>query len=302
MPYQHESNVISLGDTKQAALYFDRVIIVDPAEQMGIYGLPEFGKGAYNLISNNKITQEDLLNYNNLFQEYRQTVELPGFSFSRVENSDNFISNTRKKLIEGYINDDTLPNGNTIRNALNNFAAQLGINNYSVLLPSRYSDTSSTPATDDDLTLTLSNIQLINTDKTSWQQILELRKDTDSLKKLRNLKLFMQSNYQGKGKEFIEDDFAKRSDDYNNMCKDHGLETCISAFSVILDAKHLQTAIAGGVAATLLGGPITGLGAAACLELGHISLEVAKRKYAFSKLKRDHELAYIIDAKERIEG
>lgn len=300
MSYEHVSSVICLGDTRQAALYFDQVIIVDPAEHMGIYGLPEFGKGAYNLISNNKITKEDLLNYNILFQEYRQAVELPGFSFSRVDNTDHFISNTRKKLIDGYINNERLPNGNTTRNALNNFAKQLGVTKYSVLLPSRYAD--STHATDDDLTLTLTNIGLIDTDRTEWEQILELRRDADSLKKLRNVKLFMQNNYQGKGKEFIEDDLGKRLDDYNNTCKDHGLETCMSAFTVILDARHLQTAIAGGVAAAFLGSPITGLGTAVCLELGHITLEVAKRKHAFNKLKRDHELAYIIDAKERIEN
>ena len=299
MNYEHVSSVICLGDTKQAALYFDRVIIVDPAEQMGIYGLPEFGKGAYNLISNNKITKETLLNYNLLFQEYRRAVELPGFSFSRVENTDYFISDTRKKLIEGYINNDKLPNGNTIRNALNHFAKQLGINRCSVLLPSRYAD--SIHATDDDLTLTLTNIRLINTDRTKWEQILELRRDTDARRKLRNMKLFLQENYQGKSKEFIEDDFDKRLDDYSNVCKDHGLETCMSALSVILNAKHLQTAIAGGVAAALLGSPIAGLGTAVCLGLGHIALEVAKRKHAFNKLKRDHELAYIIDAKERIE-
>jgi hypothetical protein len=192
-----------------------------------------------------------------------------------------------------------LPNGNTVRNALNHFAKQLGINRYSVLLPSHHAF--STHATDDDLTLTLTNIRLINTVRASWEQIFEFRRDTDARKKLRNMKLFLQENYQDKSKQFIEDDFNKRLDDYNNVCKDHGFETCMSVLSAILNAKTLQTVVAGGVAAALLGGPITGLSTAVCLELGNIVLEVAKRKHAFNKLMRDHQLAYIIDAKERIE-
>jgi hypothetical protein len=38
--YPDKLDVISLGDSKQAALYFDRVVIVDPIQQMRVMGLP----------------------------------------------------------------------------------------------------------------------------------------------------------------------------------------------------------------------------------------------------------------------
>ena len=51
MNIRSRSSVVSLGDTEQAAIYFDRVIVVDPAEQMGVHGLPgELSAGAYKLV------------------------------------------------------------------------------------------------------------------------------------------------------------------------------------------------------------------------------------------------------------
>ncbi len=112
--------------------------------------------------------------------------------------------------------------------------------------------------------------------------------------------MVLRDDYQGKDRQYIEDDLARRLDQYDNKCKDLGLETCMSVLSVILDAKHLQTAIAGGVAATLLGSPIAGITTAASLELGQITLELARRKHDFNKFRRDHKLGYIIDSRERL--
>ena len=190
MKYESKSSVICLGDTRQAALYFDRVVIVDPAEQMGVFGLPGTGDGAYSLLFNKTASEQELLNYNYLFQEYRKAVDLPGFSFTRDSASGDFVSNTRRPLIEGYINDSTLANGNNVREALKSFTSQLGIDKYSVLLPPPQIDSPDAYDNDENPCLTLSNIQLIDTDKTSWEQIFELRKDTASANKLRNLKLF----------------------------------------------------------------------------------------------------------------
>ena len=166
MKYQSKSNVISLGDSKQAALYFDRVVIVDPVEQIGAMGLPgQLNEGAYKLLFGEADSEQDLLRYNYEFQEYRKSLSLPTMSFSRVDDTDYFVSNTTKTLVEGYINNQTLENGTNIREALAKFAGQMGVDVYSVLLPSQYRD--SEQASDDDMSLTLANIPLINTSKTS---------------------------------------------------------------------------------------------------------------------------------------
>jgi hypothetical protein len=301
MTYKSKSDVISLGDSKQAAIYFDRVLVVDPSEQMGVWGLPgQLSEGAYRLIFGDVASEQDLLRYNYEFQEYRKSLSLPGISFSRIKDSDVWVSNSRKALLEGYINNQTLENGTNTRQALAKFARKMGVDTYSVLLPSHYSD--ARHASDDDLSLTLANIPLIDTSKTSWEQIFELRKDAAALIKLRKLRKFLHKNYQGKGKDYIEDDLALRLADYADVCRDHGIETSLSILSMILDARRLQTAIAGGVAATLLGNPLAGLSAAVSIELGQVMLEVASKRHNFNKLRRSHELGYIIDSKERLKG
>ena len=92
-----------------------------------------------------------------------------------------------------------------------------------------------------------------------------------------------------------------RLDKYSDACKNHGLETSLSLLSIVLDARRLQTANAGGVAATLPGSPLTGLSTAVSIELGQVVLEVAKKKHSFNKLRRDRELGYIINTTKRLD-
>lgn len=168
-----------------------------------------------------------------------------------------------------------------------------------VLLPS-FSITNK-EATERDISLTLSNINLIDTSKVKWEQIIEYRKDVEAKKKIRNLRLFLHTNYQGKSLAFIEDDLGKRLDEYYNTCKDWGFETLASTISVIMDSENLVPLIAGSSSATLFGGPVAGLAVGGGILLANISLNITKRKHAFNKFKRDHELAYIIEAKKRFE-
>jgi hypothetical protein len=74
--------------------------------------------------------------------------------------------------------------------------------------------------------------------------------------------------------------------------------------SAVLDSKNLQTTFAATAGAVLFGEPIVA-GAAvltgASIEIGKIALNIASREHAFHKINRDHDLAYIIEAKERLE-
>ena len=57
--------------------------------------------------------------------------------------------------------------------------------------------------------------------------------------------------------------------------------------------------------AVLFGVPLAGLvvgASGAMLEAAKLLVTVAKRRHSFHKLQRDHSLAYLIDAKQRIEG
>jgi hypothetical protein len=139
----------------------------------------------------------------------------------------------------------------------------------------------------------------VDTSGVSWEQILDVRKDDVSRRKLRNLRLFLYANYEGKPSAFIEDDLKKRIEDYENACKDHGLNTCLSALSVTFGSKYVLAASAGAVSGAFLGSPLSGITTAAIIELGGVVIEISKAYASFRRLKRDHPLAYIIDLQGR---
>jgi hypothetical protein len=154
---------------------------------------------------------------------------------------------------------------------------------------------------DDDLTISLLNIELVDTSKVSWDQLLEFRNDSISKCKLKNFLHFFKTNYAGKSRQYIEDDIGKRVYDYNNACNDWGFETVASTISNLLDSKSLHATIGASLFGACIGEPILTNGAlisGATIEIGKIAIQIAKDKHAFHKLKRDHDLAYIIEAME----
>jgi len=156
----------------------------------------------------------------------------------------------------------------------------------------------------EDITLKISNIPLVDTTNAKWDQILEFRKDIESKRKLRNLRLFLFTNYEGKDKSFIEDDLFRRFDEYEQTCKDWGFETTISSISALFDSKNLRATIGFTAGAALFGEPVVAAGTiltGASIEIGKAVIEIAKMKDAFNKFKRNHDLLYIIEAKEKFE-
>lgn len=156
-------------------------------------------------------------------------------------------------------------------------------------------------AEDEDISITMSGLDLIDTSNISWEQIVEFRQDEIARKKLRNLRLFFNTNYKGKNVSFIEDDLGKRIDDYKNLVKDHGFETVTSNLTMVSNSKNIITFGTAGLASILLGEPILGsaaLAAGVSLDLANIAINIAQKKHSFNKLRRDLEISYLLDLHE----
>ena len=365
MQYQKESSIICLGDTKQASLYFDRILPIsflfgemlrDPAMEVYIrrrineipiklivQNMEEFRSELEKIINDYSYSNSistlssvfdilfgepfdlkifksileslsinmDLIQCNmELYFRKNRLNEFPKSAVKRfnslqkireTEIGTNRLYQTIDLLFDllsiFYAEDIQLDYCETsIRSDLDEISKTLTGKCGQILLPSFC--ISSNEAIDRDVSLSLANINLIDTSKVKWEKIIEYRKDKESMKKIRNLRLFLHTNYQGKSLAFIEDDLGKRLDVYNDTCKDWGFETLASTISVVMDSKNLISLLAGSACAELFGGPVAALVTGAGIEIGQVSLNIAKRKHAFNKLKRDHDLAYIIEAKE----
>lgn len=159
--------------------------------------------------------------------------------------------------------------------------------------------------TQDEIVLSIIDIPLIDTSRASWKQIIEFRKDSQSVQKLRKLRRFLHENYTEKDKAFIEDDLNTRMDDYTNAAQDWGFETKTSTMSMLLSSKTIAGSGSIALVSALFSAPTLGAAAAVfgtSVEIGRVSLHLAKRKYGFAALRRDHPLSYIIEAKERFES
>lgn len=340
MAYQKELHVICLGDVKQAALYFDKVIPVN-INQLQEHSNPAQltrdlidGFGSSNKSINeafldkleditsslnvmDEIIKNLLLLKRNSNAEYkRELCELPldkrkvaskfvDYFVSAIDNESKKTFN--KELFNillgfSYMEGVEINNGINISTLIDQLSPLTSSNSLSVLLPEKC--LLSEDKNNCDVSLMLPNLNLIDTSETSWKQILEFRKDKDASTKLRNLRLFFEMNYSGKDRRYIEDALMKQLDDYDQIVREWRFKTITSTIGVVLDSKNIQTSFYAALAGICLSKPtlVTGaLIAGTCIEIGKCVLHFTNCIHSFKNKKRNNDLAYIIEGKERLE-
>jgi len=330
MVYQKENNIICLGNLKQAAIYFDNII---PISMEFVGGEPDEA----NLILQNLFGQ--FANDKSISTQYNKILEEILYEINEIARfhlgiDKHFAFNEEQKKALKF--QDSIAKEKLNNNIYSLFKSDELMGDYYALchrynLPMvtnklKWQDfflkvknifirekcdlffskdlLSDSATSENNITFSIANMPIVETTNVDWLQIVEFRKDENARKKLRNLRLFLYENYADKEKAYIEDDLLKRLDNYYSSCEDWGFETKTSILSVVLDSKNLQTTFAATAGAALFGAPIV-MGASlligASIEIGKIALTIAKQKHALQNLRRDHELAYIIEAKEKFE-
>lgn len=157
----------------------------------------------------------------------------------------------------------------------------------------------------DDVLITVNNIPFANVDKASWEEILEFRSDKNSMAAFRDLKLFLYSSYYGKEAAYIVDDLQRRLDTFERACKKHNFEIVNSTLKAAVNSKFVLSGCITGILSLTFGDTEAArlLGSAAMLggislEAGNVLLEVRQKKYDFKYTSTNHELAYLIKARE----
>jgi hypothetical protein len=156
---------------------------------------------------------------------------------------------------------------------------------------------------EDDISIVLSDLKLIDVTNTSMDQITEFRKDIQARQHLRRLRQFIRQNYQGKSKSFVEDDFALRLDNYEQEVRRWGFEVKNSAISVLINSKILFGAAGGSIIAALMGAPSLSLASIAVgtvLEAANVTLQVARKKLEFRSALHENPVTYIAKAREQL--
>lgn len=154
--------------------------------------------------------------------------------------------------------------------------------------------------------ITLSDVSLIDTSKLDWEVIMELRKDEASTKKLRNLKLFLTTEYhdQQQNVDFIRDDLSRRIEEFEATTRSWGLETAKQSLTQVASSKSLLATSGAIAAAILLGQPWAAAAVGlplTILELGQVGVHIASRRAELMQIKDREPTAFIIETRARAE-
>ena len=291
---------ICFGDAKQAALFFDRVLPLTLDEiipsQSGIYG----GDG----ISKHRSERAQLIFGSLLGSKYEEVLlqrsgmlKMLHDIYSHDERRDGSFS---EYLANNYNKNKKVLSDQRLRTFLDPLIKQLGFSGAPVVFPEAM--ISSEVAGDDDNSVSIFNLPLIDADLVPWEQIIELRNDTARAAKLRNLRIFFERDLDGKSKEYIEDSLSKAVDDYITTLDNHGFETKSGAWSILFSKESAFGYGAAAMLSTLFGMPVAAVPAGAVLNIANICLYLRKRKYEFASLKENHDVAYLVDTQSKLTG
>ncbi|MCH5315474.1 MAG: hypothetical protein J1E81_06140 [Eubacterium sp.] len=84
--------------------------------------------------------------------------------------------------------------------------------------------------------VTIKNVPMIVEESLSWKQVLEIRKDKKSLRKLRNFRAWVNSTLCEKSNREIEEQLNQMVEEYKAAIKKFGIKTCISGFTTVLSS------------------------------------------------------------------
>jgi len=150
----------------------------------------------------------------------------------------------------------------------------------------------------EDVACQLAGLNIVDVDHVSWRHLVDFREDTESLRKLQNLRLFFHEKFDGKPKEYIEDSLLLAIEMHDEALKKFGFETIAGALECVFSSKSLA-ALGAGTITIAFGAPLAvGATVAAAFEIGAATLKIAKKRRALSDFRRFDPVSYLIAARD----
>ncbi len=158
---------------------------------------------------------------------------------------------------------------------------------------------------ENEVLLKISSVQLIDTQTCKWKQLVEFRKDTEAMSKLRRFRLFAYENYKEKSQEFIEDDMLIRLEDYERAVRKWGFVTTTGAINVFLNSTLIAGGLAGSFLTAYYNAPLveiaTAMGATG-VAIANMAVNLGQQQFARKELMANNPVSYISYAREKLEG
>ncbi len=298
------TTAVSLGDLKNGMLYFDNLIPV-----LLTADLVQHSRGDMSTLftdMNSKLLREILPKELTANKEF--TVELGELNWS----AHNLLLKMLQKQfklpdqLEGYTKSQYDQIEKNFANEYLSFIDKFNLQSQPLI---SYGNSTFASLPDDNNLeqpgiLTLSKLNLIDPSNASWEQLVEFKKDPDAKAKLRKLRLFAYENYEGKSKNYIEDDISTKIYDYEKTAKKFGFDMLQATINNVVNSKLFTGMATGSLIATVFAQPsmsIFAVSTGIAIEIGQFGLEFKKQKYELQSLLRDNPASFIIYSKENLE-
>lgn len=312
--------VISIGKSKEAALYFDRVLPDDSI-------LRHVADDGLSRDLQDQILSGDALSISlhlaNLLRIDSRTAEqmlsdmaaihclrMIQLTFSRIdivdpndiERKEIFLKKLKEKLksnfskiepefydINSHINGDI-----DVKSEILNRISRLGFSNSPTWINEELATENDANTSGDLFLLSISNLNLVDSNSLAWEHICEFRKDAKSMNDLRKLRVFILENYHDRTPSFIADKILDLEYKYSRTAKEWGFKTILKCISVAFDSKSAALGLGSGLSAAFAG---TSVSAAAALgvafPIGMAALEFGKCTIRKSELYSDDPVTYL---------
>lgn len=158
---------------------------------------------------------------------------------------------------------------------------------------------STNEAQGDEPCLTLTGLRLVDTSKMSWKHLLELREDSVSVQKLRNLRLFLSKEYGDAEPDRIRDDLQKRLEEHEAAAQKWGADLRDACLSLMFGKEvQLSAAAASGLLFAGRYYEAISAGVPVLLQLGKVALEISSRRRDYAFKASNDPIAYLVDLRK----
>lgn len=147
----------------------------------------------------------------------------------------------------------------------------------------------------------LESIPVLDNAGVEWAQVLQLRQDPSAIRKLRDLRLWLEVGVKAASVSQAQELIEQKLQDYQWALKKHGLKTITGGLSTLLEWETPAVAAAAGALASVVGGPIWAALAGGVAVAGKITVWVAERRIDHKDAVRGphREVALLYDLRRR---
>jgi len=152
------------------------------------------------------------------------------------------------------------------------------------------------------ITLVLDNLEIVDEENLSWEQVSEFRNDKDAKKEYRRLIHWLDKEMIGKSSAFIEDALAIKLENYEHELRKHGIKTVLGTVEQALDGKYLVGASAVASSSVLSGHPVLGLFLGTGLIVGKVALKLCQMSLDVADVEfgENSEVSWLWEVKKKL--